>query len=493
MRWGSLLGRWIPWLLAWALLMLALGALLVRWDIAQRREAFAADARAAHRLLLQRAAQLDATLAALVLLPVSAREPEQRLVAFYPELIAVQRRSGDATWDESALAAAEARSRAAGHASIAALDDRALDVVRAGTPDSVALRIDPARLLPWAVWPASLAPGGPVRVSLAHEGRSVLLQPGAADPPAGWTQGFVFDKALDLPGWSLGLQLRRATGPAEWPWMALAALSLTLALVLGTAAWWRHNRRLRQRAEELLRVGRVARLNALGEMAGGIAHELNQPLTAVMANVQAARRLLDDGDDEPQARAQAREAVQQAAAQARRAADVVARLRQRIDSPDAGLAVQAVDLAATCAQVLELLDPALRERAIAVRMQGQAPRVRADAVALEQIVHNLVGNAMQALQEVPAAERQLVLALEAQGARATLAVRDNGPGIAAELWPRLFEPFVTTRSKGDGLGLGLSLCRSLAQSMGGSLDAQPLRPRGVEFRLVLPVADSPTA
>jgi signal transduction histidine kinase len=489
MRRVSPVSRRALWGLAWALLVLALGALLVRWDIAQRRESFAADARAAHRLLSQRAAQLDATLAALSLLPVSASEPEQRLIAFYPELIAVQRRSGDVAWSEPASAAAEAQSRTAGHASIATLDGAALTVVRAGTPDSVALRIDPARLMPWSAWPASLAAGGPTRVSLSHEGRSVLLQPGAADPPAGWTQGFVFDKALDLPGWPLSLQLQRATGPAEWPWAALAAMALAVALALGAAAWWRHNQRLRQRAEELLRVSRVARLNALGEMAGGIAHELNQPLAAVMANVQAARRLLDDDDEEPQARAQVREAVQQAAAQARRAADVVTRLRQRIESPDAGLAVQAVDLAAACAQVLELLDPALRQRAIAVRVQGQAPRVRADPVALEQIVHNLVGNAMQALQDVPAAERHLVLALEAQGARAALAVRDNGLGIADELWPHLFEPFVTTRSKGDGLGLGLSLCRSLAQSMGGSLDALPLRPRGVEFRLVLPVAD----
>jgi signal transduction histidine kinase len=481
--------RWLVWPLAWVVLVLAGGAWLVRWDISQRRESFAADARAAHRLLSQRAAQLDATLAALSLLPVAAREPEQRLIAFYPELIAVQRRSGDAVWDAAPLADAEARSRAAGGAAIAGFDSRALVVVRAGTPDSVALRIDTSRLMPWSTWPASLAQGGPVRVSLAHDGRSVPLQLGAADPPAGLTAGFVFTKALDLPGWPLRLQLQRATGPAEWPWAGLGAWALTTALALGVAAWWRNSRREQQRAQELLRVGRVARLNALGELAGGIAHELNQPLAAVMANVQAARRWLDDEDDEPQAREQAREAVQQAAAQARRTADVVARLRQRIESPDAALRMQPLDLAAVCAQVLELLEPALRERRVAVRVQGQAPRVRADAVALEQIVHNLLGNALQALQDVPAAERQLVLALDAQGHRATLAVRDNGPGIADDLWPRLFEPFVTTRHKGQGLGLGLSLCRSLAQSMGGSLDALPLRPRGVEFKLTLTVAD----
>jgi signal transduction histidine kinase len=488
MRRGSPVARWMVWLLAWALLVLALGALLVRWDIAQRREAFAADARAAHRLLSQRAAQLDATLAALVLLPASAREPEQRLIAFYPELVAVQRRAGDAAWDDAALAAAEARSRATHDAVVVSLDDKTLTVVRAGTPDSVALRIDPARLAPWSAWPASLAQGGPVRVSLVHEKTSVLLQPGAADPPAGLTAGFTFAKALDLPGWPLALQLQRATGPAEWPWPGLAGIALSMALTLAAVAWWRESRRERERAQALLRIGRVARLNVLGELAGGIAHELNQPLAAVLANTQAARRWLDD--DEPGAHDEARDAMQQAALQARRAADVVARLRRRIESPDAAVVLRSVDLEATVAQVLELLEPALRAHSIAARLEGQAPAVRADPVALEQIVHNLVGNAMQALHTLPAAQaRELVLAIAARDGRATLDVRDNGPGIAAELWPRLFEPFVSSRAQGEGLGLGLSLCRSLAQSMGGSLDAEPLAPRGVQFRLNLPLAD----
>jgi signal transduction histidine kinase len=488
MKRGSKVERWALWALAWLLLVSAGGALLVRWDIAQRREAFAADARAAHRLLSQRAAQLDATLAALVLLPASAREPEQRLVAFYPELVAVQRRSGGAAWNDALLGAAEARSRATQDAAVAALDAKALTVVRAGTPDSVALRIDPARLVPWSAWPASLAQGGPVRVGLKHGDDALLLQPGPADPPAGLTAGFVFAKALDLPGWPLALQLQRATGPAEWPWAGLAGIALVMALALAAAAWWRNSRRERRRAEALLRVGRVARLNALGELAGGIAHELNQPLAAVLANAQAARRWLDD--DESGAQAQAGEAIQQAALQARRAADVVARLRRRIESPDAALALRSVDLAATCAQVLDLLEPALRTHAIAARIEGRAPPVRADAVALEQIVHNLVGNAMQALQTLPAGQpRELVLAIATQGARAMLDVRDNGPGIADAIWPQLFEPFVTSRAPGEGLGLGLSLCHSLAQSMGGSLEAEPRVPRGVQFRLGLPLAD----
>ena len=98
----------------------------------------------------------------------------------------------------------------------------------------------------------------------------------------------------------------------------------------------------RRRAEELLRLGQVARLNTLGELAAGMAHELNQPLTAVLANTQAARRLLDD---DPPELATARDAMAQAAEQARRAADVVGRLRRAVERPDLARQLQAVQLA----------------------------------------------------------------------------------------------------------------------------------------------------
>jgi C4-dicarboxylate-specific signal transduction histidine kinase len=113
-------------------------------------------------------------------------------------------------------------------------------------------------------------------------------------------------------------------------------------------------------------------------------------------------------------------------------------------------------------------------------------RVQAEPVALEQIVHNLLLNALQALEQVPPHERALDVDVVAGPQGGTLTVADSGPGIPPELLPRIFEPFVTTRAQ--GLGLGLPLCESLAGAMGGSLQAQPRAPRGAAFRLTLPVA-----
>ena len=106
-------------------------------------------------------------------------------------------------------------------------------------------------------------------------------------------------------------------------------------------------------------------------------------------------------------------------------------------------------------------------------------------MALEQIVHNLLINAIQALDQVPAAQRQLALVVREDGETGVLTVRDSGPGIAPDALPRLFEPFFTTRA--DGLGLGLNLCETLAGRMGGHLTAANHPPRGALFTLTLPL------
>lgn len=244
-------------------------------------------------------------------------------------------------------------------------------------------------------------------------------------------------------------------------------------------------RRARKRAEELLRLGQVSRLNALGELAAGLAHELNQPLTAVLANTQAASRLL--GDDEPQLET-ARTAMAQAVTQARRAAEVVARLRRTIERPNASGHRTDIDLANAAREASDLLEPECRKRNVDLRVPESSAMVNAwgDPVAVAQIIHNLISNALNALEQAPEGARRIVLALVASREHARLAVRDNGPGVAAAVAQRLFEPFVSGRD--GGLGLGLSLCETLAAEMGGRLTYQPVATGGAEFVLELPLA-----
>ena len=479
----------LAWLAGWVALALVGALAIVRIDIAERRSAFQAEAGIAHRLLSQRAVQQEAILATLALLHTAADgsdRPEQRLPAVYPQVLAVLRRDAEQAWPEVALGEAEARSRRSGHAELGAVDVARghYAVVQAGTPSSFALRIDLQRMVPWDEWPVQK--DGPVRVAMLEGGQTLTIQPGQqpAEQPAGLTPGFVFAKTLAAPGQPFELQLRRATGPAQWPWGVLLAWTLATALAATALAGWQRARRARRRAEALLRVGQVARLNALGELAAGMAHELNQPLAAVMAGAQAARRLLDD---EPPELVSARQAIGQVVAQGRRAADVVARLRRQVEAPESAAPAEAVRLDAALRQVLELLEPDIRRRGVTVALHGPAVAVRADPVALEQIAHNLVGNALQALGEVPPTGRRLDILFSRDAGRGVLTVRDSGPGIAEDALPHLFEPFYTT--KRGGLGRGRSLCETLAQAQHGTLSAHNIAPRGAEFRLALPLAE----
>jgi C4-dicarboxylate-specific signal transduction histidine kinase len=140
--------------------------------------------------------------------------------------------------------------------------------------------------------------------------------------------------------------------------------------------------------------------------------------------------------------------------------------------------------------VLYLLEPELEQRGVTpvVEAGAESIAVRASPVALEQIIHNLLTNALHALEQVPVNERALAVSVSAVNGQGVLTLRDSGPGIATAILGRVFEPFFTTRE--GGLGLGLSLCESLALGMNGTLNATNAGPRGAELRLALPLANS---
>ena len=476
--------RRLPWVLGWLLAAAAGSAWIAQQSLARQRAAFDTDARIVHRLLSQRAVQHDAVLGTLALLqPDAAARPEQRLPALHAQVLRVLRRDPGTAWPDAAWAQAEGQSRKLRRAVLAEADfarGRSTLLI-AGTPASFALEIDLRQAVPLAEWP--IAADSPVRVSLQHDGRSLELQSGRLfDAP--WR--FDARKKLASDSQPFDVVLEQHLGWQALPWSAMAVWSLVAAGMVAALAAWRRQRVARRRAEELLRLGQVARLNTLGELAAGMAHELNQPLTAVLANTQGALRLLADEPPETDA---ARDAMQQAAAQARRASEVLGRLRRAVERPDAHAALQPVALEEAVRNALYLLEPECRRRQVEPALAGEhGLKVLADPVALEQIVHNLLLNALQALEGVPAAQRALSVGLRAEAGSGVLRVEDSGPGIPEDQLAHVFEPFFSTRR--GGLGLGLSLCETLAAGMGGSLSAQARTPRGAVFRLTLPLASA---
>ncbi len=475
-----------------AVLWLAISALggvaIAQLELNRFRDDFETNARIAHRLLSQRAVQHDAVMAMLALIQPSpdASQPEQRLPSVYPQIVGVQRRDRDAAWPDARLAAAETLSRALQRPVLAVADlaRGRYQLVLAADPTSFSIQLDLHAVVPWSEWP--MAPDtSPVRMTLDDGGQSYVLQPGRIGE-GGWR--FEFHKQLATDSQPFDVAGLRQVGWAELPWAWMLAWSLLVAVIVMGGVALRRQRAEKLRAEELLRLGQVGRLNTMGELAAGMAHELNQPLTAVLANTQAASRLLDE---DPPELAIARKAMAQAAEQARRASNVVDRLRRSVERPAMAVQRVSVRLEEAVNNALYLLEPEFSRHAVLpkVSLPPASPHVQADPVALEQVIHNLLTNALQALDKVPAAERQLTLQLGTDGDSGFLQVIDTGPGIAPDVLQRIFEPFFSTRD--GGLGLGLSLCETLASSMDGTLVASHHTPRGAVFCLSLPLTNKP--
>jgi C4-dicarboxylate-specific signal transduction histidine kinase len=210
---------------------------------------------------------------------------------------------------------------------------------------------------------------------------------------------------------------------------------------------------------------RTARLIALGEFASAVAHELNQPLAAIATYNHSCMRMLQSGKPDPEQLLQAMHICRD---QAKRAGRIIQRLRGLLRHPGPALAEQ--DLNELVGAVLELSEPGAREAGVTFErlLSARPPLARADRLLIEQAALNLVRNAVEAVQELEPARRRVTVAtrVEADGS-ITLAVSDLGDGVPPDIAARLFEPFVT--NKRGGLGLGLSICRSVVEAHGGSL------------------------
>jgi signal transduction histidine kinase len=260
------------------------------------------------------------------------------------------------------------------------------------------------------------------------------------------------------------------TGAGSLPVLELQALVATLTL---TGLYLGMTVDERQRAAESLR--RSLRLAAAGEMAGALAHEVNQPLTA-LANYGRSALLLLERENE---RERPRAIIAKMLGEAERAAEVVRRLRDFFRAGTTRL--EAVPLEELLAAVRRIGASVIGERGVELEVRGDADvaPLYVDRLQVELVLRNLIANSVDAVQATPGGRIEVSVAPE-DARRARIVVADNGPGVAPERREAVFEPLVS--GKPTGMGLGLAVSRAIAEAHGGSLEARA----GGEFHLVLP-------
>lgn len=235
--------------------------------------------------------------------------------------------------------------------------------------------------------------------------------------------------------------------------------------------------------EQRLELAHVARISTMGELAASLAHELNQPLTAILSNAQAALRFLSS---KPADLEEVREILQDIVKDNSRAGEVIRRMRALVKKEELDFAP--VDLASLIRDVVALVhsDAILQNIHIALELDDNLPPVQGDKVQLQQVMLNLLLNAFDAMKDCPVHEREVKLQLERDGMGVIRAsVSDCGTGLSGDKLDKIFQPFYTT--KGEGLGMGLSICRSIIEAHGGRLWAENNTARGATFYFTIPV------
>jgi PAS domain S-box-containing protein len=229
-------------------------------------------------------------------------------------------------------------------------------------------------------------------------------------------------------------------------------------------------------------VTHLTRVRMMGVLSGAVAHELNQPLTAILSNAQAAQRMLTrETVDLHELRTTIKDIIEDDS----RAAQVIKHLRSLLTKSTANF--EAVDIAELMTETFDLVRAELIERQVrmVVRLGSGLPRIRADRVQLQQVVLNLVINAADAMMSNPSSNRVLTVSAVSENESLELIFTDNGPGIPPDTMDHVFEPFYTTKK--HGLGLGLLISRSIVTAHGGALWAANNSERGAAFHLRLPV------
>jgi len=233
---------------------------------------------------------------------------------------------------------------------------------------------------------------------------------------------------------------------------------------------------LRSRLTHLTRVG------VMGEMASSIAHEVNQPLTAVATYAQACRRMIAAGRLN---QSEVREALDRISAEAMRAGDIVQRLKSLVRKHESKRAVLDVNDLIRDIERLASVDARLHDTVLRLDLAASLPPVLADGIQVQQVVLNLIRNSIDAMEGVETRQREVVVRSELLDGEIQVSVKDNGTGISESLDSELFQPFFTTKK--DGLGVGLSISRTIVENHGGRMWYVRNPSGGTTFSFSLPV------
>jgi two-component system sensor kinase FixL len=281
----------------------------------------------------------------------------------------------------------------------------------------------------------------------------------------------------------------RVLTPRGWRWVAVQSRAVLGAdgrpqFVVAVARDITDRRRAEEQARQhLQQLAHVSRVSSMGEMASAIAHEINQPLTAIANYASACQRLLRSGKAQA---GEALETMQRVAAEAERAGEIVRKMRGFVRGEEGQMAL--VEPAYLAEEVMRLAAAEARQSGVELKsdVEPGLPPVLADSIQIQQVLLNLVRNAVEAVDggDGPRREVDLTVRRAADGG-VHFTVRDTGPGLAPGALDKVFEPFFTT--KPDGIGIGLPLSRSIADAHGGRVWASA-EAEGAAFHLVLPTA-----
>jgi len=255
-----------------------------------------------------------------------------------------------------------------------------------------------------------------------------------------------------------------------------------IGVTIDVSAQKQSDLQLQIQREELAHLNRVA---LMGEMTASVAHELNQPLTAIANNAAAARRFLERGNIDP---ALLQQLLQDMVADSQRAGEVIRGIRALVRK-DKSVVRSVLNLNAVIADTLRLVssDVLLRESVVTTEMDHNLPQVEAAPVQIQQVLLNLIMNALDAVEALPPAERRIIVTTRSlSGDSAEVAVRDFGAGLPKDRPQKVFDHFFSTKQ--TGMGMGLTIVRSIIEMHGGTISAENAPDRGARFFFRLPAA-----